>query len=371
MIDYDLMEERLKDDYKEVFQKAKLYGVVRNIDTDVLDEMLMNLFDLLLTAQAKEKPVLSVIGSDVEKFCEEYFQDYDVKERVRHLPKYINGLMKLILFFEIIQLFFIEEEGVTVFQSTSNLFPYMCGLIGGQIGIWLIDILIKPIIFRSKRVKVKSYHIGIVVIIVIVLISSTFFADRYEVNVPQYITILISFLYITIYSVTKYVKRYKKYGTLRKRKEIRSDFEIASIKDLTKQSLQSLEVSMQKELVKRYEKKNKRLVKRGKQEMTPEQFMEILRKENKKTKKLWKRMRYFYAAIVIVLVVVNYFMDKSGVADLLIFAGILTVIEIFVYKMCKSAAFSGIKAKEKILDECERLGINIVEYVQDDKNESK
>lgn len=368
MIDYDLMEEQLKNDYKEVFQTAKLYGLVRNIDTDVCDDMLMNLFDLLLTAQTKEKPVRSVIGSDVEKFCDEYFQDYNLKERVRRLPKYINGLMKLILFFEILQLFFIEEEGVTVFQSTSNLFPYMCGLIGGQIGIWLIDILIKPIIFRTKKAKVKNYHIGIIGIIVIVLISSTYFSDRYEVNVPRYITILISFLYITIYSVTKYVKRYKKYGTLRKRREIRSDFEIASIKDLTKQSL---EVSMQKELVKRYEKKNKRLVKQGKQEMTPEQFMEILRKENKNTKKLWKGMQYFYATIVIVVVAANYFMDKSGVADLLIFAGILTVIEIFVYKTCKAAAFSGMKAKEKILDECERLGINIVEYVQNDKNESK
>ena len=44
MIDYSVMTEKLTGDYKEALKTVELYGIVKNIDTDVQDEMMMNLF---------------------------------------------------------------------------------------------------------------------------------------------------------------------------------------------------------------------------------------------------------------------------------------------------------------------------------------
>ena len=362
MIDYDLMEEKLRNDYKEVFQKAKLYCYVKNIDEGVMDDMLMNLFDLLLTAQDNEKTVQSVIGQDVEKFCEEYFQDYNLKERIRHLPKSVCRIMKWILFCEMIELFFIEDKGVTVFQAKSNLFPYLLGVLAGYIGIVLIWSLMRPVMFKSKKIKV--YYAGMILLVIAVCIAAIIFSNQYEISVPAYITILFSFGYIVIYYIVRAIWRYKKYGTVHKQKEIRSDYEIHSLKDAISIDI---EISLPKELVKRYEKINKRLVKRGKQELTPEQFMDKIRKEDAAIPKIWRVMKYFFLVIVLVCVIASHFAGENGIIGTIIFAVMLTLCETFIYKLCKKAAYAGMNQKEKVLDECERLGVNIVEYVKDEK----
>lgn len=64
------MENELTGKYREVFEKAELYGVIKNIDSKVQDEMMMNLFDILLSAQKDGKPVEKIIGTDIEALCD-------------------------------------------------------------------------------------------------------------------------------------------------------------------------------------------------------------------------------------------------------------------------------------------------------------
>lgn len=361
MMDYNSMEEQLKNDYREVFEKAELYGVIKNIDTDVMDDKLMNLFDLLLTAQANEKPVKNVIGSDVEAFCEGYFQDYNMKERIRRFPKLFYRMMKFIFIFEVIDFLWIQDSETSVFRASSNILPYLIGILVGIIGTFLVDIVVRPLMFKLKKVKVIIYYIGILFVQIILIFIGVTFVDYYEISVLMFPVIIISFGYIVIYLAIRSVRRYKQYGTVRKPKLVESDYDKVSLK-------KSIEISLPNELVKKFEKKNKRLAGRGKPEITPEQFMMDIRKEDSKTVKMWEIMKYVYALFVIIPVVMDYFVSESGIIDSLIFMCILAVTEFCIYRGCKKVSSAGVDAREKLIDECERLGVNIIEYVKMNKD---
>lgn len=357
MMDYNSMEEQLKDDYREVFEKAELYGVIKNIDTDVMDDKLMNLFDLLLTAQTNEKPVKNVIGSDVETFCEGYFQDYNIKERIRRFPKLFYRMMKFIFIFEVIDFLWLQDNDVSIFRASSNVLPYLIGILVGIIGAFLVDIIVRPLMFKTKKVKVICYYIGILLLQITLIFIGVTFVVYHEISVIMFPVIVISFGYIVIYLAIRSVRRYKQYGTVRKPKLVESDYDKVSLK-------KSIEIALPNELVKKYEKKNKRLAERGKPEITPEQFMNDIRKEDSKTVKMWKIMRYVYAMFVIVPAVTDYFVSESGIIDSLIFMCILAVTEFFIYRACKKVSDAGVDAREKLVNECERLGVNIIEYVK-------
>lgn len=357
MMDYNSMEEQLKDDYREVFEKAELYGVIKNIDTDVMDDKLMNLFDLLLTAQTNEKPVKNVIGSDVETFCEGYFQDYNIKERIRRFPKLFYRMMKFIFIFEVIDFLWLQDNDVSIFRASSNVLPYLIGILVGIIGAFLVDIIVRPLMFKTKKVKVICYYIGILLLQITLIFIGVTFVVYHEISVIMFPVIVISFGYIVIYLAIRSVRRYKQYGTVRKPKLVESDYDKVSLK-------KSIEIALPNELVKKYEKKNKRLAERGKPEITPEQFMNDIRKEDSKTVKMWKIMRYVYAMFVIVPAVTDYFVSESGIIDSLIFMCILAVTEFFIYRACKKVSDAGVDAREKLMNECERLGVNIIEYVK-------
>ena len=361
MMDYNLMEERLRDDYREVFEKAELYGVIKNIDTDVMDDKLMNLFDLLLTAQTNEKPVKNVIGSDVETFCEGYFQDYNMKERIRRFPKLLYRMMKFIFIFEVIDFLWLQDNDVSIFHASSNALPFMTGILVGIIGTFLVDIILRPLMFRTKKVKVICYYIGILLLQGALIFIGVAFTVHYEISILMFPAMVASFGYIVIYLAIRSVRRYKQYGTIRKPKLVESDYDKVSLK-------QSIESSLPNELVKKYEKKNKRLARRGEPGITPEQFMNDIRKEDSKTVKMWKIMRYIYAMFVIIPTVMDYFISEDGIIESLIYMCILAVIEFFIYRELKKVSDAEIDAREKLMDECESLGVNIIEYVKMNKD---
>ncbi len=49
------MAEQLKGRYREVFERADLYGTLNGFEQEVLEDKLMNLYDLLMEAQHEEK----------------------------------------------------------------------------------------------------------------------------------------------------------------------------------------------------------------------------------------------------------------------------------------------------------------------------
>lgn len=112
------------------------------------------------------------------------------------------------------------------------------------------------------------------------------------------------------------------------------------------------------ELVKRFHKKNEKLQKKGKERMSPEEYMEQLRKENIRAKK----GDYIVAAIALLVVILVAL--TSTFTDTLIFIAVLAVAEIPTMAMIR-LGHKGTKEREKLIAECERRGITILDYVKE------
>lgn len=75
MASYLIEKDKLKGEYNKVFDRVEGYTIIRDIDEDTKEEMLMNLVDMLYSAQLDEKPVEKIVGKDIDQFCKEYFQN--------------------------------------------------------------------------------------------------------------------------------------------------------------------------------------------------------------------------------------------------------------------------------------------------------
>ena len=68
--DYILLQDRLKGEYKDAFQKVQMYSTSNLIGEDTESELMMELLDHMLMAQEEGKPVSTIVGDDIEGFCE-------------------------------------------------------------------------------------------------------------------------------------------------------------------------------------------------------------------------------------------------------------------------------------------------------------
>ena len=65
--DYILLQDRLKGEYKDTFQKVQMYSTSNLIGEDTESELMMELLDHMLMAQEEGKPVSTIVGDDIEK----------------------------------------------------------------------------------------------------------------------------------------------------------------------------------------------------------------------------------------------------------------------------------------------------------------
>ncbi len=360
-MNYKAMENKLTGKYREVFEKAELYGIVKNIDSKVQDEMMMDLLDLLLSAQEDHKPVEKIIGTDMEAFCKSYYQQYSLKERARHLPKRIYGLAKLVLSLQALEILFLQEEKISFLQVESDIAPYVIGLGIGMIFLFLIDVFFRPIIFKSNKLNNNRIYSMLLVLFAAAVIGAVVITDKMPVaiEIKSYSILIGTSLYIIIYLLVRSIYRYKKYGTIRKLKNIENEYENSSVLSSIGASIDS---NLPKELAKRYENINKKRKKRGKQEITPEEYMELLRDETRKLSNT-KGIMIFYIIFTAAIIMITAFTSEP--ADALIFAVIICTIEYSVYKMCKKANAGIVKARQKVFDHCEEEEKNIIEYAKE------
>lgn len=354
-----LHKDKLKGEYLEAFDKVELYGLVSSsIREERYEDCMMNLLDMLLTAQENGKPVGKIIGNDIESFCKSYFEGYSFRENVRNLPKIIIRVAWLIFIIEMLDLMIAltsgdSESGAAFFGIKTDLGPYLLGLLFGSVVLELVAAAIKPFVFRIKwlsAAKVEWFLFLIMVGGLLVL----FLSDMdLTLETPLWLVLLISGAYIAVYySVTAYLN-HKKYGSLRKPK------------DTTKISFwqqvhESVDRELPGELKKRYEKTNRKRAKKGKPLMTPEEYMAVLRKEAK-----WDKTGNFWGAVFgsgFVFGLCGGMLEGfESIADGVIFLVFLVLVEAAMwYWYAKSGKKKGHKVL--LLEKCDELGITVLEY---------
>ncbi len=357
MADYIQYVEKLEGEYKEVFKKAEMFTGLKNMDGKHLDEMMMDLIDLLLTAQSEGKPVKKVVGTDLEKFCKSYFSGFTTKYYLKEAPRNLYRMMWFVFIFELLEVInFVINGEFQWMASVSDVGGYLTGFLTGWVFLVIANIILRPLMFRLKWLTSNVCSVIFIAGFVVCLIASLHVTEMVVLQVPVLVSASISGGYVLIYFVVRSVWRYRHHGSIRKEKD---PLEVPKPK-----FSEMVEKELPGQLLERYEKKNMRRMRKGKPLMTPEEYMDILRKENRRSEMSGK---FWVAGCVLFLIVmiVNVAMDSTMV-DTLFFIGILLVVEIPAALLFRFSFWSDRKRRE-LVEECDRRGITIVEYEEEDK----
>lgn len=367
MLDTIAMAKKLNGNYRKVFEKADMYSSISSKDTDVADDKMMNLYDLLMEAQNNDKPVEKIVGNDIEAFCKAYFLAEEEEKEMWYIkiPKVLYTTSLWITIIPLMWIIFPEED--QTFQALSiNIFPYFIGLFVGIVTSVILKYVLEPIIFKSKKMKpITFYFIILIEFLGSFFLSITYMSDVFVMNIPAIWILAIFWGYDLVYLLVRSIWRYRTYGTIRKdTKENR----MRKKEEKTVKKLFNDEVSNEssnnltaKFMTKRYFRLNKRKMRRKQQELSFGEFAEIIRKEERMSGKINRIMALLFAAFVIGSTVAQ--MISTGFVVGLLYGVIVAVVEACIYRFTKSCVDSGSKQRLQIIDECERLGVSIAEYV--------
>ncbi len=369
---YVAYKDKLNDEYKEAFSRVELYGSLHMIDAKTDSEWMMELLDNMLLAQEAGEPVEKVVGTDIDRFCEEFFDRYTGEDRVQGIFRKLYTVVKLLFILDILDgLLFAEEE--SFFTGSSEMFtPWLWGITVGMLSNIVLWLIINPLFLKNKRLSSKLYGtvsiiLGIVTLIVAIA-TGCWAEEHFPVLMNRGILMAVSGGYILIYKIIEAVKNYKKYGTVRAPKEPKT-----TMKDMENAVL---EKELPKEWLKEFEKKNKRRVKKGKPELSYEEFMEKLvkRYDYPKRKKVIIAsgcvggLLGFVLGFGSVAVVINCFATEvSGdffgidlVVGIIFFLAFCIIFPWIIARINKPACERFARVKK----ECDEKGWTLAEYVE-------
>lgn len=364
MASYYIDKEKLSGEYRDAFEKIETYSMLHGFDADMDNEMMLNMLDILYTAQVDNKPVEKIIGRDIEQFCKDYFSECNENKAIlKRLPQFLYSLSGLILVLSLIEIVFPEDENIPVTKATVNVNSLIAGIICGIVLSLVIGYIGEKILFKLKKIKANIMAIIIFVIFVIacICISVAVIAIDETVNIKLLPALVISALYVIIYKICQLKERYKKYGSLKKPVGENSLKQIWN--EAFNEARQEQKYKIAIKLKKQYEKKNAKLKKKGKSEITPQEYSEWLHKRNATGRKLYKNLiGIFYIVLYIVFLIVEFVIGEP-VKEIAIDAAIMFVILFIVYRLLMKLV-NLYDTNENFLKQCEEEGVNIIELAE-------
>lgn len=291
---YYLDTEKLAGEYREVFLKVEAYAFMCGMSEEEQEDLLENLVDMLYSAQTDGKSVEKIIGKDIEKFCKQYFEGYSRFGKLFHdIPKVAYRLVCFMIFCILLECMYPKEIGfVEMLKSSTDASGVMAGLLASILSMFFAKLLLKPILFRFKKLNALAVmSVQFVISIGLIFVILRFYGDILFA-VPTYFVLLSCVVYIVIYKAVVLNKRYTKTGSVKKSNS-------NSFKQMVSAVCDEGMKDLPKELKNRFHKKNETLRKRGKEIITPDEYMKQLLKENADT----KRTNQFSLALCFVLFV--------------------------------------------------------------------
>ena len=276
---YVLLEYKLTGEYAEVFKKVRFYTTIHELDETVCDEMMMDLLDMLLSAQEEQRPVGSIVGEDIEVFCRNYFGEYESKG---YMKRWLTGIYWLCWLAAILEFFFLEEGTTITMQSETDILPYMVGFFGADLLCKLISVIFRRFFFQKS--SEGAYFISLLLVLVLFVLAQGFLPETLCLNIPLWLFYAVIAAYIVIYKAVQLGGRYRRTGSLfRKRSEYQTTFGNAVKEEmkLEEQQAGGAELMLAKGFLKQYERMNQKRQKRGKAPLSEEQFHQKIAKNNR------------------------------------------------------------------------------------------
>ena len=368
MIDIIAMENQFTGEYKYAFSKISMYGTMIPIDTQEYEDRVLNIYDMLITAQNDGKAVSKIIGNNLESFCKEYYRNHDKSELFANIFKRMFRVMLILLVFSFVELAIaVADEGdFSLFGNLDkfialelNAIPFVVGFAVGIIVIGIESIVKNKVLFKTDKIKNGVYAIASLIIFAIcVAVGVVLFSDI-SVKIPLWIMLTIAGGYSILYVIVTSVMRYKKYGTIIKLNKINKQ----ELKQFQKEITLDYDIRTSAEaMAERFDKMKKKAANKGKGEPTFADFVEYMKKDHR----IIQYAGIFFTIITLGIAAVNIGVNiDSEDRFLIIFASIISAIVSFVIFRFAINAMKDVKeAQCIILEECDRQNIDIYAYVE-------
>ena len=369
-MDYEAISGKLEGEYRKVFEEVEAYAMLKNYVGEGKKELMMNLLDLLLTAQEEGKAPAKLVGADVKRFCEDYFSAYD--KRKGWLDRLIGGLSLyawLGLFNCILDLF--DDNGYLVNLADGPKTDWTDMLCGAGVALLTVLVLDEVLGFIYRR-KLPPLDQLVNIILIAAVISAGFglvIASRCDVKIflPLIPTLITCILLIIVCFTYKRVKNYQRYGSVWKPKEVRETSKSMYFNADVDEVSSEYERQLIENFAEVYRKKNAKQLKKNKPVLTPEEFMELLEKENEKLKKDSRRMPMLWVCICVLTTLVMAMAGGfTGFMDGCIFFAVLAGIMFVMYYFIFARFFYGKILSDRVclFEKCRRNNKTILDYAE-------
>lgn len=355
MLDTFAMAKQLTGEYRKVFELADMYCTGSSIGEKIRNERMMDLYDMLMAAEADGKSVEKIVGMDIEKFCKGFFVD----DRHKLIEVAIRGynIARILFVLSIID-YFLAEDGA-FFQTQVNVFPVVSGLIIGCILTVIYKFVLQPIVFKNKKMNPTLHSFIILAIFVVAIVIHCIIGADVKIYLNNLFVFLISGGYIFIYLVVRSIWRIRTYGKAfgvhKEEKQLEKEFN----RELDKKETLQINAEV---MAKEFAKKNAKRRKKGELELTQAEYAAMVRKREK-----YSSTWILLIILAIILVPTVWEMINNSFTEGLMYGLILIVIEFFIWRFFSRISKDTTEAKLKILDECELQGVTVEEYYKNMK----
>lgn len=321
--------ENLKTPYREVFERAHIYASLKEMPKSDFDDSMLNLYDVLYTAQEEGKPVEKIVGQDLEQFCQDYFQPRQLENFITDLPERFLGLLRTFLY---LGLFLIIGDFMASGRAqTINVTPFVGGVLISILMIPLSKLLYSLLIIK-KKVSINRFYILLLALFILLIFGSAYLFDRLGIYdqlrlaVSPQMVIALSLLYLLPYHLYRLYQNYQKFGSF---KNLDKEVDRLEMKKIDKEKYSQME---KKGILKYHYKKYQKMTQKG---MTSNAIYDKWCQDLEKREKWEDKAHWLFYSLVWLVALIPVYLD-SPFSEFLIYAAIQTTVVGFVgIKMTK------------------------------------
>ena len=148
---YVFYTDKLRGAYKDVFEQVETYVNSLAVNEDAREERLGDFLDLLLSAQEEGRSVESVTGGDIGRFCQSFCADFGPKNAFLQTLDLLKGLAWPLAVISLLEVLFPEEPAVGFFarRPAFNLTGFLLGWAAGMVILTLINAVTRRRVLKT------------------------------------------------------------------------------------------------------------------------------------------------------------------------------------------------------------------------------
>ncbi|MGT2911523.1 hypothetical protein ACVR1I_07415 [Streptococcus cameli] len=309
---YAYLSQQLRPPYQAVFEQAELYANLTEQPEQEIQDALLNLFDVLYTAQEEGKSLEQIVGTDIDQFCKEYFGKERFGGLIRSIPERLYRLGKLIFFVEVF--YFVGDWLFFEIQPQMAIFLYLYGIGAGFLLIPVAHLLYRLLSWK-KEIKLVHVYGTMLVLTGLLLWLGLYLNQKIDLQAPRFWLMLVIGTYLLGYKGFEIYRNQNRFGSWKNPEE-------EALKSTLKAEKKNFQALLTKqEIEKAYAKEFRRKAKKG---MTSQVFYQKVEKSIQKEERLIKWKWAYVVGFSFLFALPSYFQDP--LTDALIF----TVFELLV-----------------------------------------